>query len=100
MPPVSYTKAIDVWIGVCLAFIFGALLEFALVNYAARRDMLDDLRRRKKAERREFVCINLKNIKIKVVEANEVIIVFHEDLKLYSNTSSDHHQHNRDKWPA
>lgn len=55
LPPVSYTKAIDVWIGVCLAFIFGALLEFALVNYAARRDMLEESRKRKNTLRHSII---------------------------------------------
>lgn len=57
LPPVSYTKAIDVWIGVNLTFIFGALLEFALVNYAARRDTKEQAKKDK--ERQEQLTLDL-----------------------------------------
>ena len=33
---ISTRQAIDVWSGVCVFFVFGALLEYAMVNYASR----------------------------------------------------------------
>lgn len=38
----DYMKAIDVWIGMCMIMVFGALLEFTLVNWLANRKVAKD----------------------------------------------------------
>jgi hypothetical protein len=40
LPRVSYIKAIDVWMTCCLVFVFGALIEYSIVNVLARKEEL------------------------------------------------------------
>jgi hypothetical protein len=34
---VSYMKAIDVWMGVCMTFVFGVMIEFTVCHFARNR---------------------------------------------------------------
>ncbi|XP_070978741.1 glycine receptor subunit alpha-2-like [Oncorhynchus clarkii lewisi] len=50
LPKVSYVKAIDIWMAVCLLFVFAALLEYAGVNFVSRQQK--DLLRLRRRQRR------------------------------------------------
>ncbi|EPB68074.1 Cation transporter family protein [Ancylostoma ceylanicum] len=46
LPPVSYAKSIDIWVGACVVFIFFSLIEYAVVNYMG---IMDEHRQMRKA---------------------------------------------------
>ena len=39
LPRVSYVKAIDIWMSTMVMFVFAAMLEFAIVNTLARKEI-------------------------------------------------------------
>ncbi|KAI5107580.1 glycine receptor subunit alpha-2 precursor, partial [Silurus meridionalis] len=52
LPKVSYVKAIDIWMAVCLLFVFAALLEYAGVNFVSRQQK--EFLRLKRRQRRNI----------------------------------------------
>ncbi|KAH7729003.1 Protein LGC-40 [Aphelenchoides avenae] len=39
LPEVSYMKAIDFWLGMCMAFVFGVMIEFTICHFAKNQEM-------------------------------------------------------------
>uniref|UniRef100_A0A8C3P5A1 Glycine receptor alpha 3 n=1 Tax=Cyanoderma ruficeps TaxID=181631 RepID=A0A8C3P5A1_9PASS len=62
LPKVSYVKAIDIWMAVCLLFVFSALLEYAAVNFVSRqhKELLRFRRKRKKSKVKVTVFTDFK----------------------------------------
>uniref|UniRef100_A0A8C9WL22 Glycine receptor, alpha 2 n=1 Tax=Scleropages formosus TaxID=113540 RepID=A0A8C9WL22_SCLFO len=64
LPKVSYVKAIDIWMAVCLLFVFAALLEYAGVNFVSR-------------QQKEFLRLRRRKANVETIAASGTYIYSH-----------------------
>ncbi|XP_028315648.1 glycine receptor, alpha 4a isoform X1 [Gouania willdenowi] len=71
LPKVSYVKAIDIWMAVCLLFVFAALLEYAAVNFVSRQHK-EFIRLRKKQRQQRIASASHPGSVESLRKANDI----------------------------
>ncbi|XP_064637586.1 glycine receptor subunit alpha-4-like isoform X2 [Lineus longissimus] len=71
LPRVAYTKAIDVWMAVCLVFVVAALLEYAIANHKSRQEDRKKAEEKEKEQKESVVSAFAQKFKSKVGPAGD-----------------------------
>ena len=94
-PQVSYVKAIDIWMAVCLLFVFSALLEYAAVNFVSRQHKELLRFRRKRRHHKVGLWLNAGGKQKSSRKPCLMILVF-----LYHSSQWIKHAQNTDQSPT